>query len=266
MLQAPVGDYPGEQFARSINDAGQILGDSFVLASTVPVPVFGTSHVVIWTSGVPQALGTLPGYDASSAGGINSSGVVAASAWCYNIANAGPGQAFTYKDGAISPLPTPDGSYSIAGGINDSGEVIGTYGPAFSNQTFPVLWKDRSLIPLAPYLNLPTIPEAISNTGTIVGVASDQLDSYAVIWDQDLNLVDLQTLIPADSGWKLRGATGINSSGNIVGFGIYNGAERAFLLTPDASAITTPEPSSIAFLGLPWLLLRRNRRRVLIAS
>jgi probable HAF family extracellular repeat protein len=81
-----------------------------------------------------------------------------------------------------------------------------------------------------------------------------------VAWDGNLNLIDLQTQIPADSGWQLWDATGVNSAGQIVGFGSYNGAERAFLLTPDASAITAPEPASVVFLGLPWLLFRRNRK------
>ena len=44
-------------------------------------------------------------------------------------------------------------------------------------------------------------------------------------------LIDLNSLIPASSGWVLTEARGINESGQIVGTGVLNGQERAFLLT-----------------------------------
>jgi len=43
---------------------------------------------------------------------------------------------------------------------------------------------------------------------------------------------DLNTLIPPGSGWELNEAEGINSAGEIVGLGIHNGLQRAYLLTP----------------------------------
>jgi hypothetical protein len=42
----------------------------------------------------------------------------------------------------------------------------------------------------------------------------------------------LQTRIPAGSGWTLLVAGGINSGGQIDGWGIHNGNYRAFLLNP----------------------------------
>jgi len=52
---------------------------------------------------------------------------------------------------------------------------------------------------------------------------------------------DLNTLIPADSGWELISAVAINSSGQIIGTGIINNQTRAFLATPDTP---TPPPDS----------------------
>jgi probable HAF family extracellular repeat protein len=43
---------------------------------------------------------------------------------------------------------------------------------------------------------------------------------------------DLNTLIPANSGWFLQEARGINDAGQIVGSGWNNGQYRAFVLTP----------------------------------
>jgi probable HAF family extracellular repeat protein len=76
-------------------------------------------------------------------------------------------------------------------------------------------------------------------------------------------LTDLNSLIPADSGWILNSATAINNKGQIVGFGINpNGVQHAFLPTPTAAA---PEPTSVALLSLGALGLAghawRKRRR-----
>ncbi|MCW3052237.1 MAG: hypothetical protein JWN14_1407, partial [Chthonomonadales bacterium] len=45
-------------------------------------------------------------------------------------------------------------------------------------------------------------------------------------------MVDLNSLLPADSGWVLTNANGINDRGQIVGSGIYQGKQRAYLLSP----------------------------------
>jgi probable HAF family extracellular repeat protein len=57
-------------------------------------------------------------------------------------------------------------------------------------------------------------------------------------------MTDLNSLLPADSGWELSGAVAINDSGQIVGSGIINGQTHAYLLD------TTPEPGSMALLSI----------------
>jgi probable HAF family extracellular repeat protein len=47
---------------------------------------------------------------------------------------------------------------------------------------------------------------------------------------------DLNSLIPAGSGWVLNDAYGINERGQIVGDGTINGQSLAFLLTPATMA------------------------------
>ena len=65
-------------------------------------------------------------------------------------------------------------------------------------------------------------------------------------------IVDLNTVIPAGTGWDLTCAYGVSSTGYIVGTGTLNGVTQAFLLTPAA----TPEPSTLllAAAGLVGLL------------
>ncbi len=43
---------------------------------------------------------------------------------------------------------------------------------------------------------------------------------------------DLNRLIPARSGWILNAASGIDDTGQIVGYGMFRGEQHAFLLTP----------------------------------
>jgi len=57
------------------------------------------------------------------------------------------------------------------------------------------------------------------------------LGERASLWRRG-RVSDLNGLIPADSGWTLEGAYGINERGQIVGYGLHHGVRRAFLLTP----------------------------------
>jgi probable HAF family extracellular repeat protein len=45
-------------------------------------------------------------------------------------------------------------------------------------------------------------------------------------------MIDLNTQLTSNSGWELQDAWDINNSGQIVGWGLYNGETHAFVLTP----------------------------------
>ena len=47
-----------------------------------------------------------------------------------------------------------------------------------------------------------------------------------------ITIIDLNTVEGIPSGWILAKAEGINNSGQIVGRGVYDGSDRAFLITP----------------------------------
>jgi probable HAF family extracellular repeat protein len=51
-------------------------------------------------------------------------------------------------------------------------------------------------------------------------------------------MMDLNGLIPTNSGWELIAARGINAAGQIVGWGMYGGHTNGFLLTPVSTPIT----------------------------
>jgi probable HAF family extracellular repeat protein len=95
-----------------------------------------------------------------------------------------------------------------------------------------VIWDQGTIHTLGTLGGSRSGAVAINNAGQLIGVAQtpDGID-HPVIWDGG-TIHDLATVIPADSGWQLRAAAGINNSGQIVGWGVVNGYQDAYLLTP----------------------------------
>jgi hypothetical protein len=66
--------------------------------------------------------------------------------------------------------------------------------------------------------------------------------AVAFIWNQNENngvALDLNAMIPANSGWVLIQANDISDDGHIVGVGVLNGRYALFLLTPVRYALLT---------------------------
>ena len=76
----------------------------------------------------------------------------------------------------------------------------------------------------------PSCALAVNHGNEIVGYSTSNGGSRAVLWYGN-QVVDLNTLHNATgAGWTLVEATGINTYGQIVGNGIYNGLKRPFIL------------------------------------
>lgn len=85
-----------------------------------------------------------------------------------------------------------------------------------------------------------------------------------------LTPVDLNTLLdPADAGWNLAVAWGINDNGQIVGQGTNSlGELHGFLLTPaelsaecDTCSASVPETGTLALIGIGLIGMSLCRRR-----
>jgi probable HAF family extracellular repeat protein len=85
-------------------------------------------------------------------------------------------------------------------------------------------------------------------------------------------MTDLNSLLPAGSGWILEAATGVNNSGEIVGFGRINGQRHAFRLRPSTfldlreGGILSQEETNIPRDGVQvgrnvTFIVHRRRRR-----
>ncbi|MEM8678209.1 MAG: hypothetical protein AAGF97_02535, partial [Planctomycetota bacterium] len=143
----------------------------------------------------------------------------------------------------------------------DDGRAVGRYSDPASGQTRAFFYDgisnvDLGLLPGQTFDNARALD--LNHAGQIVGYVADfdnapSFGGAAVIWEAG-EIFDLNTLIPAGSDWNLLSANGINTQGQIVGFGTLAGETRAFLLTP------VPEPaSSLLWLGGVLLVCRGSR-------
>ena len=102
----------------------------------------------------------------------------------------------------------------------------------------------------------------INDNGDVVGASllANRNGQDAFLYSDD-RMIDLNTLLSADSGWQLFDARGINNSGWITGTGIINGQQHAYILRPNA----VPEAGGAWVLGIGcWILgaagLRKRRQ------
>jgi len=80
------------------------------------------------------------------------------------------------------------------------------------------------------------VANALNDSDTVVGFADFAGSGgsiHAFRWTAAVGMEDLNDLIPQDSGWTLLEANGINLGNQIVGVGVIQGEEHAFLLTPN---------------------------------
>jgi probable HAF family extracellular repeat protein len=79
-----------------------------------------------------------------------------------------------------------------------------------------------------------SIASDINDLGQVVGLSfNDTGMAAAFMWSASAGMQDVNTLLPANSGWVLVTAEGINNSGQITGYGTLAGqVQHAYLLTP----------------------------------
>jgi hypothetical protein len=168
--------------------------------------------------------------------------------------------------------PFPDVPNAV--GINNIGDVVYNAGPtgtAFDNNFTVTQAYLRVAVP-HDGLNAGTISlesadggvswdmyEALSlnQAGNIVGMASfgPSGSSYnaPALWTPSGGAVDLNTLLPANSGWVLQTVSQIDDLGDIEGTGLFNGVPTTFLLS-------VPEPAALSLGLLSVEVLARRKR------
>jgi probable HAF family extracellular repeat protein len=250
--------------ANSINDLGQAVGTAISTNSHY-------TQAVLFSNGIATALGILPGGHASYAYSINNSGQ--AVGYSTTSIYDGPSYATLYSNGQITNLGGLGGSQSAAYSINNSGQAVGfAYTGGDNGTAHAALFSNGKVVDLG---TLPgegnnfSFANSINNSGIAVGYAQNY--SPTGVWGTGRAVMysngtatDLNSLVDAANGWTLTYASDINELGQIVGKGILNGHETAFLLTPD-SATPTPIPAASLLFGsgLMGLLGLRRREKML---
>lgn len=252
-------DGPGVQsIAFSVSNRHQIAGVSY--------RADGTFHGVLWHDRQMSDLGTLGGPN-SIALGINDNGQIIGVSQLNDVTNPIFGfplyDPVIWNNGVITDLgPGPNGGIGGDGfNINNRGQAVGRFAipdPTEGAIAHAYLWESGVMRDLAVPGGLgDDNSEALSlnNNGQIVGDSGvgfieTYSSDHALLW-QDGEWADLNTLIPADSGYQLIVASDINALGQIVVWAVQEstGNIHAALLTPqqaDGQRKGATESSNVA--------------------
>src|SRR5262249_41040524 len=139
----------------------------------------------------------------------------------------------------LTNLGTLGGLESTAWAVNLSGNVVGESSVSADGET-TYAFQTVQANPIGSANGLGVLGGTYSTAlginalDKIVGAADDADSSaHAFLYTTAAGMQDLESLIPANSGWFFSYATAINDSGYIVGNGVHDGRSAAFLLTPN---------------------------------
>src|SRR6266511_383523 len=203
-----------------INASGQVAGSTYVN---------GNFHAFLYSSGNMVDLDTLPGFPASYAAGINSSGqAVGASVDNVSTFNS---QAFLYSGGTVTDLGTLGGVESSGTGINNHGQICGWSGIATQSQ-HAFLYSGGTMMDIGTLRgNTFSAAVDINDSGQVTGYSGGcTVNQVAYLQTGRVNcqgrgalhaflysggrMIDLGTL---PGGAQSQGF-GINNDGSVVGF------------------------------------------------
>jgi probable HAF family extracellular repeat protein len=237
--------------ASGINDADDVVGYSFMpVVSHSFVTGIVWLHAFLYTGGKMSDLGTLGGPNSTGAA-INAVDQIAGNSFiAVNSAQHG----FLYSSGKMSDLGTLGGTNSMGIGVNALGETVGSSFLSGDNAFHAFVVSSDKMIDVGALGGSNSSANSINASGQVVG-ESDTASGveHAFFWNSGA-MTDLNSLIPAISGWELSQASAISDGGEIVGSGNHNGQTRGFLLTPDDGKALTPAEVAAAKVAIDDLI------------
>jgi len=223
------------------NDWGEVVGlaETPTVDSNCVAPQVVDYEAVLWTpfNNRIQALPPYPGDTVGAAVGINDYGqVVGATGSCAPVSPAIGAHAVLWENGNVKDLGNLGGKFSnVAYAINNHGQVVGISDLSGDKTAHAFFWQNGTLTDLG---TLPgdflSVAFSINNKAQVVGESCDvNFNCRAFLWQKG-KMIDLNSLIPANSPLYLLSANDLNDRGEIVGqaFDQSTGAAPAFLTIP----------------------------------
>lgn len=242
MVPAPIMPLDHYNYLSGINSAGKVAGTQYINSE-------GYAYTSV--NGVTTLLGALGGSH-SYVGGMNEAGVVVGSA---QLAD-GDYHMFRHDGSGMVDLGVlSDGRSASANDINDAGVVVGSdlAGEDSATHHRAVIYKDGVMQPLGTFApGVHSWAMAINNHGQVIGNGNF---SFLV---SDGTTYNLNSLLPANSGFRVDAVYDINDSGQITGTACaVSGGCFGMLLSP------VPEPATglmlLAGLGVLYRLRWRGQ-------
>lgn len=205
--------------ATAINNAGHITGDSSIAGDS-------EVHAFLHRGGAMRDLGTLGG-SSSTAFALNALGQVTGES---RVASEDT-RAFLFDGNVMLNLGTLGGTRSTGRAINNQGEVVGDSTTANDAESHGFIYRNGTLVDLGTLGGWWSTGSDVNNLGQVVGSSLDtNQQQRAFVWVDGV-MTDLNTLLPANSGWELTSAQFINDNRQVVGEGLYQNESLWFLLT-----------------------------------
>ena len=215
--------------AFEINSAGVIAGDSFISNGNV--------NATSWTNNKIRNLGSLPKSIFTAALDINDNNqIVGESIFSYGPPFRSHAVEWSAALGMKDLGTLSGGTTSMANAINSSGVMVGqSNASGFPNAWHAVMWNAARKIEDLGTLHGGTYSVAfgINDSDEVVGYGNISNNApHAFLWTQAAGMRDLNSLIPANSGWVLINANAIYRLGQLTGYGTFKGYNHGFLLSP----------------------------------
>lgn len=247
-----------------INDAGRVAGMAWLGDRQVHFTAEQDDTVTVHDTAVPVW----------SVVGLRNDDVIVANRW--NDVDNGYSMAGLIQGDSWYELPLGDVNYSHAAGFNEQGMVVGARG-RLDVETSTFVESAYAYSPTTGMLDLAASMPAnvtfssavdVNERGWVIGRGMRGSGTTPFSFVHDLGtgtFVDLATALARDTpaGWTDIIPTAINDRGQIAGWGIYQGQERAILLTQ----APVPEAGTVPMLwvgaaSIAWMV---RRRRVALA-
>jgi probable HAF family extracellular repeat protein len=222
-----------DAFGIDINDRGQVFGVSYLNSTPNSTTGIPTVDGFLWENGTMADIPDPLGGTLVNPSHLNNKGQAVGNVSLLGDVEVHP---FLWEKGMFTDLGTFGGTFGSATEVNEVGQVVG-------NATYPgdtilraFLWQDGVKSDLGTLgSDACSQAYAINAHSQVVGWSGgcDLSGIRAFLSENGGSMIDLNTLIPANSGISLITASNINDRGEIVGVGgLSNGDLRAFLLIP----------------------------------